>query len=119
MRYSDRNTGERDRPTASQLHKSQTLEDRIKQAERENKTRAPKSPLGLVHVQREFDNRSLLVGLPSSADQLVYDLGGGIGPPAGRNNAVQRRHPRRRTARVHSAIVPVRKRSKAELVPSQ
>ncbi|ETS61084.1 hypothetical protein PaG_05027 [Moesziomyces aphidis] len=39
MRYSDRNTGERDRLTASQLHKSKTLEERIKQAERENKTR--------------------------------------------------------------------------------
>ncbi len=39
MRYSDRNTGERDHLTASQLHKSQTLEERIKQAERENKTR--------------------------------------------------------------------------------
>ncbi len=39
MRYSDRNTNERDRLTASQLHKSKTLEERIKQAERENKTR--------------------------------------------------------------------------------
>ncbi|PWN49088.1 hypothetical protein IE53DRAFT_163518 [Violaceomyces palustris] len=40
MRYSDRNTGDRDRLTASQLHKSKTLEERIKQAERENKARA-------------------------------------------------------------------------------
>ncbi|SPO21819.1 uncharacterized protein UTRI_01311 [Ustilago trichophora] len=40
MRYSDRaSNAERDRLTASQLHKSKTLEERIKQAERENKTR--------------------------------------------------------------------------------
>lgn len=42
MRYSDRASGnaERDRLTASQLHKSKTLEERIRQAERENKSRA-------------------------------------------------------------------------------
>ncbi len=42
MRYSDRTTAnaERDRLTASQLHKSKTLEERIRQAERENRTRA-------------------------------------------------------------------------------
>ncbi|KAN0061496.1 hypothetical protein ACQY0O_006343 [Thecaphora frezii] len=39
MRYSDRGGGERDRLTASQLHKSKTLEERIKQAERENRAR--------------------------------------------------------------------------------
>ncbi|CBQ70464.1 conserved hypothetical protein [Sporisorium reilianum SRZ2] len=41
MRYSDRAANaERDRLTASQLHKSKTLEERIKQAEKENRTRA-------------------------------------------------------------------------------
>jgi hypothetical protein len=41
MRYSDRAAAnsERERLTASQLHKSKTLEERLKQAERENKTR--------------------------------------------------------------------------------
>ncbi|EPQ31493.1 uncharacterized protein PFL1_00828 [Pseudozyma flocculosa PF-1] len=39
MRYSDRGGAERDRLTASQLHKSKTLEERIKQAERENRAR--------------------------------------------------------------------------------
>ncbi|GAC97206.1 hypothetical protein PHSY_004791 [Pseudozyma hubeiensis SY62] len=40
MRYSDRAANaERERLTASQLHKSKTLEERIKQAERENKNR--------------------------------------------------------------------------------
>lgn len=42
MRYSDRladRAGERERLTASQLHKSTTLEARIKQAEAQNKAR--------------------------------------------------------------------------------
>ncbi|CEH18558.1 hypothetical protein CBOM_05285 [Ceraceosorus bombacis] len=40
MRYSDRTSGaERERLTASQLHKSKTLEERLKQAEKENRTR--------------------------------------------------------------------------------
>ena len=40
MRYSDRLAGgERERLTASQLHKSTTLEARIKQAEAQNKAR--------------------------------------------------------------------------------
>ncbi|PWN29617.1 hypothetical protein BDZ90DRAFT_230487 [Jaminaea rosea] len=42
IRYSDRladREGERDRLTASQLHKSKTLEERLKQAEKENATR--------------------------------------------------------------------------------
>ncbi len=42
MRYSDRvadQNGERNRLTASQLHKSTTLEARIKQAEAQNRTR--------------------------------------------------------------------------------
>lgn len=39
-RYSDRGAkAERDRLTASQLHTSKTLEERIRQAERENKSR--------------------------------------------------------------------------------
>mgnify|MGYP000182686502 FL=1 len=43
MRYSDRladRAGERERLTASQLHKSTTLEARIKQAEAQNKARS-------------------------------------------------------------------------------
>ncbi|WFD38040.1 uncharacterized protein MJAP1_000988 [Malassezia japonica] len=41
MRYSDNAsaTADRDRLTASQVHKSKTLEERIKQAERENRNR--------------------------------------------------------------------------------
>lgn len=42
IRYSDRladREGERDRLTASQLHKSKTLEERLKQAEKENASR--------------------------------------------------------------------------------
>ncbi|CAO1628035.1 unnamed protein product [Parajaminaea phylloscopi] len=42
VRYSDRladRENERDRLTASQLHKSKTLEERLKQAEKENATR--------------------------------------------------------------------------------
>lgn len=42
IRYSDRladRNNERDRLTASQLHKSKTLEERLKQAEKENATR--------------------------------------------------------------------------------
>lgn len=41
-RYSDRmadRASERERLTASQLHKSKTLEERLKQAEKENNTR--------------------------------------------------------------------------------
>ena len=38
MRYSDRQQGG-ERLTASQVHKSRTLEDRIRQAERENRSR--------------------------------------------------------------------------------
>jgi len=43
MRYSDRaaaNGGQKTSMSASQLHKSKTLEERIKQAEKENKNRA-------------------------------------------------------------------------------
>lgn len=42
MRYSDNATSsvDRDHLTASQVHKSRTLEERIRQAERENRTRA-------------------------------------------------------------------------------
>ncbi|KOS15352.1 hypothetical protein Malapachy_2103 [Malassezia pachydermatis] len=41
MRYSDnRRVADPDRLTASQVHKSKTLEDRIRQAERENRARA-------------------------------------------------------------------------------
>ncbi|KAK0530898.1 hypothetical protein OC835_000471 [Tilletia horrida] len=40
MRYSDRAAeSERQKLSASQLHKSKTLEERIKQAEKENRTR--------------------------------------------------------------------------------
>ncbi|KAL9936160.1 hypothetical protein V8E36_005002 [Tilletia maclaganii] len=40
MRYSDRAAAaERQKLSASQLHKSKTLEERIKQAEKENRTR--------------------------------------------------------------------------------
>lgn len=42
VRYSDRladSENERDRLTASQLHKSKTLEERLKQAEKENASR--------------------------------------------------------------------------------
>ena len=39
MRYSDNTSGDRDRLTASQVHKSKTLEDRIRMAERENRNR--------------------------------------------------------------------------------
>ncbi|WFD43343.1 hypothetical protein MPSI1_002004 [Malassezia psittaci] len=39
MRYSDNRSAERDRLTASQVHKSRTLEERIRQAERENRSR--------------------------------------------------------------------------------
>lgn len=40
MRYSDNATPtDRDRLTASQVHKSKTLEERIRQAERENRNR--------------------------------------------------------------------------------
>ncbi|PWZ03063.1 hypothetical protein BCV70DRAFT_214539 [Testicularia cyperi] len=45
-RYSDRG-GERDRLTASQLHKSKTLEERIRQAERENRSRQERPARGL------------------------------------------------------------------------
>ena len=42
MRYSDKRTAPQnpDRLTASQVHKSKTLEERIKQAERENRVRS-------------------------------------------------------------------------------
>jgi len=41
MRYSDkRQTADRDHLTASQVYKSKTLEERIKQAEAENRARA-------------------------------------------------------------------------------
>lgn len=42
MRYSDNASAsvDRDRLTASQVHKSRTLEERIRQAERENRSRA-------------------------------------------------------------------------------
>ncbi|WFD26043.1 hypothetical protein MNAN1_001018 [Malassezia nana] len=41
MRYSDnRQISDRDRLTASQVYKSKTLEERIKQAEQENRARA-------------------------------------------------------------------------------
>ncbi|WFD30857.1 hypothetical protein MSPP1_001881 [Malassezia sp. CBS 17886] len=39
MRYSDHHDANRDRLTAAQVHKSKTLEDRIRQAERENRAR--------------------------------------------------------------------------------
>ncbi|PKI84523.1 hypothetical protein MVES_001646 [Malassezia vespertilionis] len=38
MRYSDRPGNSNERLTASQVHKSKTLEDRIRQAERESRT---------------------------------------------------------------------------------
>lgn len=42
MRYSDRPSmaAERERVTASQLHKTKTMEERIRQAEKENRARA-------------------------------------------------------------------------------
>lgn len=39
MRYSDQPQRDQERLTASQVHKSKTLEERIRQAERENRTR--------------------------------------------------------------------------------
>lgn len=38
-RYSDRQVGDQSRLTASQLHKTKTLEERLKQAEAQNATR--------------------------------------------------------------------------------